>query len=138
MAFDECTEYPADAQRVRDSMELTLRWAARSKNYFEAFKNDVPWASRRQPSVISRQEKQVLRSAQDDNSGDGDGRIQALFGIVQGGMDPELRRESAARTIDIGFPGYAIGGLSVGEARELTRDIVLSTLEHLPPASRAI
>ena len=132
MAFDECTEYPADAQRVRDSMELTLRWAARSKNYFEAFKNDVPWASRRQPSVISRQEKQVLRSAQDDNSGDGDGRIQALFGIVQGGMDPELRRESAARTIDIGFPGYAIGGLSVGEAREITRDIVLSTLEHLP------
>ena len=47
-------------------------------------------------------------------------------------MDPELRRESAARTIDIGFPGYAIGGLSVGEPRELTRDIVLSTLEHLP------
>jgi len=47
-------------------------------------------------------------------------------------MDPELRRESAARTIDIGFPGYAIGGLSVGEPRELTRDIALSTLEHLP------
>jgi queuine tRNA-ribosyltransferase len=49
-------------------------------------------------------------------------------------MDPELRRESAERTIDIGFPGYAIGGLSVGEPRELTRDIVLSTLEHLPAA----
>ena len=47
-------------------------------------------------------------------------------------MDPELRRESAERTIDIGFPGYAIGGLSVGEPRGLTRDIVLSTLEHLP------
>jgi queuine tRNA-ribosyltransferase len=47
-------------------------------------------------------------------------------------MDPELRRESAVRTIDIGFPGYAIGGLSVGEPRELTLDIVLSTLEHLP------
>jgi queuine tRNA-ribosyltransferase len=55
-----------------------------------------------------------------------------LFGIVQGGMDAALRRESAERTIDIGFPGYAIGGLSVGEPRELTRDIVLSTLEHLP------
>jgi queuine tRNA-ribosyltransferase len=55
-----------------------------------------------------------------------------LFGIVQGGMDPALRRESAERTIDIGFPGYAIGGLSVGEPRELTREIVLSTLEHLP------
>jgi queuine tRNA-ribosyltransferase len=134
MAFDECTEYPADAQRTRDSMELTLRWAARSKNYFEAFKNDVPWASRRQPSVISRHEKQVLRSAGRTRASAPTraGATQALFGIVQGGMDPELRRESAARTMDIGFPGYAIGGLSVGEGREITRDIVLSTLEHLP------
>jgi queuine tRNA-ribosyltransferase len=47
-------------------------------------------------------------------------------------MDFELRRESASRTLDIGFPGYAIGGLSVGEPRELTLDVVLSTLEHLP------
>ena len=60
------------------------------------------------------------------------GNTQALFGIVQGGMDAELRRESAARTLEIGFPGYAIGGLSVGEPRELTQDVVLSTLEHLP------
>jgi queuine tRNA-ribosyltransferase len=59
-------------------------------------------------------------------------QTQALFGIVQGGMDRELRRESAERTIEIGFPGYAIGGLSVGEPRELTREIVESTLEHLP------
>jgi queuine tRNA-ribosyltransferase len=59
-------------------------------------------------------------------------RTQALFGIVQGGMDRELRRESALRTVDIGFSGYAIGGLSVGEPRELTREIVESTLEHLP------
>jgi queuine tRNA-ribosyltransferase len=107
MAFDECTEYPADAQRARASMELTLRWAERSKNYFEAYKYEVPWG------------RPVART-------------QALFGIVQGGMDPELRRESASRTIDIGFPGYAIGGLSVGEPRELTRAIVESTLEHLP------
>jgi queuine tRNA-ribosyltransferase len=57
---------------------------------------------------------------------------QALFGIVQGGMDRVLRRESALRTVEIGFPGYAIGGLSVGEPRELTREIVESTLEHLP------
>jgi queuine tRNA-ribosyltransferase len=132
MAFDECTEYPADAARARASMELTLRWTERCKNYFEEHKDEVPWGSR-QPSAVSRQEKQVLRSAQDDNSRDHwDGQTQSLFGIVQGGMDPELRRESAARTIDIGFPGYAIGGLSVGEPRELTRDIVLSTLEHLP------
>jgi queuine tRNA-ribosyltransferase len=115
MAFDECPEYPADAVRSRSSMELTLRWAARCKNYFEEHKHEVPWGDRHQPSAIGRQEKQ-----------------QSLFGIVQGGMDPSLRRESAERTIDIGFPGYAIGGLSVGEPRELTRDIVLSTLEHLP------
>jgi queuine tRNA-ribosyltransferase len=134
MAFDECTEYPADAARSRASMELTLRWAARCKNYFEEHKQEVPWGSSSQPSAISRQEKRVFRSAQDDNRDDNrlEGQTQALFGIVQGGMDTELRRESAERTLDIGFPGYAIGGLSVGESRELTRDIVLSTLEHLP------
>ena len=134
MAFDECTEYPADAQRTRASMELTLRWAARCKNYFAEHKGEVPWGSC-QPSAISRQQKQVLRFAQDDTlngKDDNCGKTQALFGIVQGGMDAALRRESAERTIDIGFPGYAIGGLSVGEPRELTRDIVLSTLEHLP------
>jgi len=131
MAFDECTEYPAEPQRARASMELTLGWAARCKNYFEANKYEVPWARARQSSDVS-EEKQILRSAQDDKGGNGYAKTQSLFGIVQGGMDPELRRESAARTIDIGFPGYAIGGLSVGEPREVTREIVLSTLEHLP------
>ena len=126
MAFDECTEYPAGAQRVRDSMELTLRWAERCKSYFEEHKHEVPWESSRQPSAVSRQERPGTSGQRAVGSG------QSLFGIVQGGMEPELRRESAERTIDIGFPGYAIGGLSVGEPRELTRDIVLSTLEHLP------
>jgi queuine tRNA-ribosyltransferase len=88
-------------------MELTLRWAERSKNYFEDHKQEVPW--RRLP-----------------------GHTQALFGIVQGGMDHALRKESAERTIEIGFPGYAIGGISVGEPRALTREVVESTLQHLP------
>jgi queuine tRNA-ribosyltransferase len=131
MAFDECTEYPADRERARNSMELTLRWAERSKKYFEEHKNEVPWRSF-QRSAFSRQEKQVLRVAQDDKAVSADA-TQSLFGIVQGGMDRELRRESALRTVEIGFPGYAIGGLSVGEPRELTQDIVESTLEHLPP-----
>ncbi|MGD0506455.1 MAG: tRNA guanosine(34) transglycosylase Tgt, partial [Terriglobales bacterium] len=121
MAFDECTEYPADAQRVRASMELTLRWAGRCKSYFEAHKHEVPWSC---GGASSRRDGAEPRHHT--------GGTQALFGIVQGGMDAALRRESAARTIDIGFPAYAIGGLSVGEPRELTRDIVLSTLEHLP------
>src|SRR6266481_985613 len=121
MAFDECTEYPADQARARASMEMTARWAERSKKYFEEHKNQVPWksaAAMGHPHPI----EQPL-------SGDA---TQSLFGIVQGGMDRELRKESAERTIEIGFPGYAIGGLSVGEPRELTREIVESTLEHLP------
>jgi len=142
MAFDECTEYPASRERARESMELTLRWAERSKKYFEEHKGDVPWGSG-PLSAISRQRLQIPCSstpaskerslgtpaARDDNP---NFSTQALFGIVQGGMDRELRRESALRTVEIGFPGYAIGGLSVGEPRELTREMVESTLEHLP------
>jgi queuine tRNA-ribosyltransferase len=147
MAFDECTEYPADLARLRQSMELTVRWAARSKKYFEDHKNEVPWkrwsAASDQwpvrghappgppedrgepiPETASKTDHWPLTT---DHS-----RTQSLFGIVQGGMDRALRKESAERTIGIGFPGYAIGGLSVGEPRELTREIVESTLEHLP------
>jgi queuine tRNA-ribosyltransferase len=132
MAFDECTEYPAERERVRASMELTLRWAKRSKKYFEEHKNLVPW---RHPD---RPHGSELRASSFERTGSASSRLvapsseQALFGIVQGGMDRELRRESALRTVEIGFPGYAIGGLSVGEPRELTHEIVASTLEHLP------
>ncbi len=142
MAFDECTEYPANATRTRNSMEITLRWAARSKKYFEDHKHEVPWGSR-QPSAISHQEKsRFLDSRGESASGftssarndsfDKKGQTQALFGIIQGGMDPALRKESTERTIEIGFDGYAIGGLSVGEPRALTREVVESTIEHLP------
>jgi queuine tRNA-ribosyltransferase len=124
MAFDECTEYPADRRRMRESMEMTARWAARSKKYFEEHKYEVPWNSE---SKIPTQANNGLEwGTLESNS------TQALFGIVQGGMDRELRRESAERTVELDFPGYAIGGLSVGEPRELTREIVESTLEHLP------
>ena len=105
MAFDECTEYPADSERTRTSMELTLRWAERSKKYFEEHRREVPWTT---------------------------DQTQALFGIVQGGTDLALRKESAERTVEIGFPGYAIGGLSVGEPRSVTREVVEATVEHLP------
>jgi len=137
MAFDECTEYPAESQRACASMELTLRWAERCKSYFEAHKHEVPWESS-QLSALSSQEQRSdpaeIRSARQPRAAvpTHSDLTQSLFGIVQGGMDPELRRESAERTIDIGFPGYAIGGLSVGEPRGLTREIVESTLEYLP------
>jgi queuine tRNA-ribosyltransferase len=123
MAFDECTEYPAEPDRVRQSMELTLRWAERSKKHFEAlstqqsaFSNQAPAGANADKNVRATQPRET----------------QALFGIVQGGMDPALRKESAERTVEIGFPGYAIGGLSVGEPRHVTREIVEATIEHLP------
>jgi queuine tRNA-ribosyltransferase len=147
MAFDECTEYPADAARVRASMEMTARWAARSKKYFEEHKEEVPWG-RGLPVPILAEKNAARMGHPQFREGDGAElrsagqpgaavptqaeQTQALFGIVQGGMDRGLRRESAERTVEIGFPGYAIGGLSVGEPRERTREIIESTLEHLP------
>jgi len=80
MIFDECTPYPATFEQARESMELSLRWAARS------------------------------RQAHGDNPA-------ALFGIVQGGMYHALRTQSLAGLVEIGFDGYAIGGLSVGEPK---------------------
>ncbi|HME36450.1 MAG TPA: tRNA guanosine(34) transglycosylase Tgt [Candidatus Sulfotelmatobacter sp.] len=146
MAFDECTEYPADQARMRASMEMTARWAARSKKYFEEHKNEVPWVSTghvgtdafvRPPEAETGSPKE--RDVEPRSAGRTNASVptcaeqtQSLFGIVQGGMDRALRKESAERTIEIGFPGYAIGGLSVGEPRELTREIVESTLEYLP------
>jgi queuine tRNA-ribosyltransferase len=155
MAFDECTEFPAERERARASMEMTLRWAERSKKYFEAHKHEVPWGGRRS-SVIGRRQDGAGESVTGDplaatfdgghheprsDAGSADDRrpttndqvaTQSLFGIVQGGMDLSLRKESAERTVEIGFPGYAIGGLSVGEPREVTRQVVEATLEHLP------
>ena len=97
MVLDECTPYPATPEEARASMELSLRWARRS------------------------------RAAHGGGPG-------ALFGIVQGGMYPELRRASLEGLLEIGFDGYAIGGLSVGES-EAERLRVLDALEpHLPHA----
>jgi queuine tRNA-ribosyltransferase len=125
MAFDECTEYPADSARVRSSMELTLHWAERSKKYFEEHQQEVPW------KAVSGVELRASRPSDTRKLETGNCQ-QALFGIVQGGMDPALRKESVERTIEIGFAGYAIGGLSVGEPRALTRSTVEATVEHLP------
>ncbi len=133
MAFDECTEYPADQARMRASMEMTARWAARSKEYFEEHKNEVPWSTAAEtPTLAAKSAARMGHPIPGMGHPISGEATQALFGIVQGGMDRALRKESAERTIEIGFPGYAIGGLSVGEPRELTREIVESTLEHLP------
>jgi queuine tRNA-ribosyltransferase len=98
MVFDECTPYPATQAEARASMELSLRWAARSK------------------------------AAHTDSSA-------ALFGIVQGGMFPQLRSESLAGLDAIGFDGYAIGGLSVGEPKDEML-LVLDAMQDQLPADK--
>jgi queuine tRNA-ribosyltransferase len=108
MAFDECTEYPADRSRAEESLRLTMAWARRSLDHFRAHQNDVVWY------------------------GEFGGRTQSLFGIVQGGMHRDLRRESAERLVDMDFDGYAIGGLSVGEPREMTLEMIAEVLPLLP------
>ncbi|HZD48938.1 MAG TPA: tRNA guanosine(34) transglycosylase Tgt, partial [Silvibacterium sp.] len=118
MAFDECTEYPADHARARRSLDLTLRWAERSKEHFERHKHERPW--------------EVQGSGIREHSTEFEGKFPSLFGIVQGGMNKDLRRESAERLVEMDFPGYAIGGLSVGEPRELTREVIAETLPLLP------
>ena len=121
MVFDECVETPASFERTRESMGLTHAWAARSKSYFDEHTSEVPWA------------RAMARDAElGYDAGAFEGKTQSLFGIVQGGMYPELRRESAERLVAMDFPGYAIGGLAVGEPREVTREMIARTLEFLP------
>jgi queuine tRNA-ribosyltransferase len=105
MIFDECTPYliddvPATAEQARTSMELSLRWAERSRRAFDEL-----------------------------------GNRNALFGIVQGGMYPELRKRSLDGLVGIGFDGYAIGGLAVGEP-EAERNAMLDVLDPLLPRER--
>ena len=116
MVFDECTPYPAELDQARDSMRLSLRWAERSKSEFERL------------SLGSR-----LRG--NDESGPRGNSVrldQALFGIVQGGMFEALRDESLAGLTAIGFDGYAIGGLSVGEPKHDMRRVLAHTAPRLP------
>jgi queuine tRNA-ribosyltransferase len=119
MALDECTEYPAGPERARESLELTLRWGLRCKG--------VPRSS----FLVSREADQRAHGVERETRNE-KRETQSLFGIVQGGMHPALRQESAQSTVEMGFDGYAIGGLSVGEPRELTREMVAATLPHLP------
>jgi queuine tRNA-ribosyltransferase len=97
MIFDECTPYPATEAQARRSMELSLRWALRSRAEFDRLQNP-----------------------------------NALFGIVQGGMYAGLRVESAAGLREIGFDGYAIGGLAVGEPKQEREHVLEAITPQLP------
>lgn len=97
MVFDECTPYPADKPAVQASMEMSLRWAKRSRDSFDQLENP-----------------------------------NALFGIVQGGVHNDLRNISRDGLMEIGFEGYAIGGLSVGEPKEDMLNVVSHVAPSLP------
>ncbi len=121
MVFDECVETPASWERTRESMALTHAWAERSRAYWMEHRHEVPWA------------REGIGNGEWGRKAPGlEGKHQALFGIVQGGMYADLRRESALRLVEMDLPGYAIGGLAVGEPREVTREMIALTLELLP------
>ena len=117
MAFDECAPGEATRDEAQRSMELTLRWAKRSKEAFEV----AQVANLR--GVESRE-----AGAQIDNLR----HRQALFGIIQGASHLDLRRESLDRTVEIGFDGYAIGGLSVGEEKQVMMEVIEEIAPRLP------
>jgi queuine tRNA-ribosyltransferase len=114
MAFDECAPGAATLEEARQSMELTLRWAKRSREAFERIVTGKD-AGEPQPAMPALP-----------------GR-QALFGIVQGASHLDLRRESLERTVEIGFDGYAIGGLSVGEEKPVMLEVIEEIAPRMPP-----
>ena len=100
MVFDECTSYPVEHEVARESMELSLRWAERSRSSFDS-----------------------LKGSETDS---------ALFGIVQGGVYDDLRQRSLGGLIDIGFDGYAVGGLAVGETDSERLGVLDLLAESMP------
>ncbi len=111
MVLDECLEHPASHDRARESLERTLRWARRGRDHFLEARN---------------------RALQNGASPAFTNPGQAQFGIIQGGMYPDLRRRSVEGTLEIGFEAYAIGGLSVGEAIPMMYDVTAETVPLLP------
>ena len=113
MVFDECAPGQAPADEARRSMELTARWAKRSRQRFDDLQKEGKdrGAIRDHPTLSG---------------------AQALFGIVQGASHPDLRRESLTRTREIGFDGYAIGGLSVGEEKSVMWDVIDGIVPLMP------
>jgi queuine tRNA-ribosyltransferase len=117
MAFDECAPGEATYEEARSSMELTLRWAKRSRAAFDV------------AQVDNLRSGPAEANAQVDNLR----YRQALFGIIQGASHLDLRRESLERTVEIGFDGYAIGGLSVGEEKPVMLEVIEEIAPRMPP-----
>ena len=112
MVFDECAPGEASAEETERSMNLTARWAKRSNTAFDRLQTEGADPARREVEGLSGQ--------------------QALFGIIQGAGHRDLRRTSLAQTTDIGFDGYAIGGLSVGEEKPVMFEVIEDIAPRMP------
>jgi queuine tRNA-ribosyltransferase len=116
MVFDECAPGEATHDEARRSMELSLRWARRSREAFDRYIT----ATCRDSDRVTDSDSMIALTG------------QALFGIVQGASHLDLRRESLDRTVEIGFDGYAIGGLSVGEEKPLMFEVIDEIAPRMP------
>ncbi|MDX1915304.1 MAG: tRNA guanosine(34) transglycosylase Tgt [Methylophilus sp.] len=133
MIFDECTPFPATHQEANDSMQLSLRWAKRSKDAFNMFQAmPLSQALASHPSTGSGRTLEENHLSESVRPEPVEGQKNALFGIVQGGMFEDLRDISLNGLIDIDFDGFAIGGLSVGEPKEDMQRILAYTAPKMP------
>lgn len=130
MMFDECAPGKSEHETAKQSMELTLRWGKRSRVRFDELQCEEADAGRIQISngkfeTSNNDECEISSEAQLSGN-------QALFGIVQGATHVDLRGESLRRTIEIGFDGYALGGLSVGEEKAVMYDVIEEIAPEMP------
>ena len=123
--LDDCPPHPCSREEVKKSMEMSLRWAQRCKKYFD--KKITP----PQPSPYIKPASPVI-APQLRRGGRRDGLKPLLFGIVQGSVYKDLRQESAKRIAEMGFDGFAIGGVSVGEPRKYVRKVLDWVMPLLP------
>jgi queuine tRNA-ribosyltransferase len=136
MVFDECPPGQAGFEATRKSLEMTARWARRSKDKFEELQNagldtgflpQVPSSKLQVPSQSASELETLNLEPETILSG-----RQSLFGIIQGASHLDLRKESLDKTVEIGFDGYAIGGLSVGEEKPVMYDVIEFVAPQMP------
>ena len=137
MIFDECTPFPATHLEAKKSMELSLRWAKRSKDEFMRL-SSLSVAQAMQIQGGKDKGAQIVQIVQPAPEDAGNAVVakhvqrNALFGIIQGSMFEDLRDISLAGLVDIDFDGFAIGGLSVGEPKEDMQRILAHTAPKMP------
>jgi len=132
MTLDECVEYPASHETLQRAVKLTGRWARRGREYYLGIR-DSGLAIRDGGVGLAVPNPLISHGANPESRVTSpESQLPSLFGIIQGGVDKGLRRESAEEITELGFAGYALGGLSVGEPKAEMYDVAEYTAELLP------